>query len=496
MLQTRLRNGLEVPSEGDPHRPADQQLGLVPGGLAQRAAGPDGHLPLGRAHAVQGDARPSRPACSTGRSRATAGCGTRMTWLDWTAYFETMPAGPKSTWRCDWRPIGWPNSLFEPAEVDLGADGDHLRTPGQRERADVPAGRGGPGGGLPGALLSPRSHRRHGRPAVASAATICYAHYRSYYAPEQRHPGGRRRFPHRPHAGPDPGAVRPDPLGSPRRSLPRRPEPPQHGERRVDVEGPGETAYLEVAYHAPAGADPDFFPLAVLDSVLAGASSLNLFGGGISNKTSRLYRAPGRRRAGGRRSAGTSRPPSIPTSTSCEPPCAPTGRQRRCWRHWMVRSTGCWIDPLRRGGGGQGRQAGAGAVCLRQREHHQPGLLAGLQRDLRRLRLVRALPGSDRRGRPRGCPEGGAEVAADRQTVSSACTIPLGRAAMASRRRARATTPTRRKVKRAPVPSRRRVTTRKWRPEPGLPQLDIRSLPGPETIRRQRVAQRHGRPGP
>jgi zinc protease len=29
----------------------------------------------------------------------------------------------------------------------------------------------------------------------------------------------------------------------------------------------------------------------VLDSALAGASSLNLFGGGISNKTSRLYRA-------------------------------------------------------------------------------------------------------------------------------------------------------------------------------------------------------------
>ncbi|MGH2625744.1 MAG: M16 family metallopeptidase, partial [Anaerolineales bacterium] len=36
---------------------------------------------------------------------------------------------------------------------------------------------------------------------------------------------------------------------------------------------------------------PDFLPLAILDSVLAGASSFNPFGGGISNKTSRLYRA-------------------------------------------------------------------------------------------------------------------------------------------------------------------------------------------------------------
>ena len=68
-------------------------------------------------------------------------------------------------------------------------------------------------------------------------------------------------------------------------------EPAQRGERRVDVNGPGETSYLQLAYHAPAGRDDDFFPMSVLDSVLAGASSLNLFGSGLSNKTSRLYRA-------------------------------------------------------------------------------------------------------------------------------------------------------------------------------------------------------------
>ncbi len=70
-----------------------------------------------------------------------------------------------------------------------------------------------------------------------------------------------------------------------------RPEPPQKGERRVVVEGPGETAYVEVAYHAPAASDPDFFPMIVLDSILAGPSNFNMFSGGISNKTSRLYRA-------------------------------------------------------------------------------------------------------------------------------------------------------------------------------------------------------------
>jgi zinc protease len=70
-----------------------------------------------------------------------------------------------------------------------------------------------------------------------------------------------------------------------------RPEPPQMGERRVTVEGPGETTYVQVAFHAPPAKHPDFFPFTVLDSLLSGPSSINMFGGGISNKTSRLYRA-------------------------------------------------------------------------------------------------------------------------------------------------------------------------------------------------------------
>lgn len=70
-----------------------------------------------------------------------------------------------------------------------------------------------------------------------------------------------------------------------------RPEPPQSGERRVTVEGPGETIYLQVAYRSPAGGELDFFALNVLDSLLSGPTNLNLFDGGISNKTSRLYRA-------------------------------------------------------------------------------------------------------------------------------------------------------------------------------------------------------------
>jgi zinc protease len=73
-----------------------------------------------------------------------------------------------------------------------------------------------------------------------------------------------------------------------RRALP---EPPQDEERRVTVEGPGETVFVQVSYHSPPAAHADFMPLMALDSLLSGPGNLNLFGESISNKTSRLYRA-------------------------------------------------------------------------------------------------------------------------------------------------------------------------------------------------------------
>lgn len=69
-------------------------------------------------------------------------------------------------------------------------------------------------------------------------------------------------------------------------------DPPLQNEQQVHVTGPGETSYVQIAYRAPSAKEQDFFTLTVLDSLLTGPSSLNMFGsGGTSNKTSRLYRA-------------------------------------------------------------------------------------------------------------------------------------------------------------------------------------------------------------
>jgi zinc protease len=68
-------------------------------------------------------------------------------------------------------------------------------------------------------------------------------------------------------------------------------EPPQRGERRVIREGEGNVSYLQIVYHAPAVHEPDFFALTVLDAILTGAGGMTFLGGGLTNKSSRLYKA-------------------------------------------------------------------------------------------------------------------------------------------------------------------------------------------------------------
>jgi zinc protease len=72
---------------------------------------------------------------------------------------------------------------------------------------------------------------------------------------------------------------------------PRPVEPAQRGERRVKLDYDGNTAYISTVFHAPPAGHPDFYPMVVLDSALTGASGMTIFGGGSTNKSSRLYRA-------------------------------------------------------------------------------------------------------------------------------------------------------------------------------------------------------------
>jgi len=117
-----------------------------------------------------------------------------------------------------------------------------------------------------------------------------YRHYRTYYAPNNAILVA---------AGDFQTAALLERVRSLYEPIPRGPqippirsvEPPQQGERRVIVQGQGETAYVKIAFHAPNAAHADFFPLVILDAILSGAKSMSLWGGSPPNRSSRLYRA-------------------------------------------------------------------------------------------------------------------------------------------------------------------------------------------------------------
>ena len=216
------------------------------------------------------------------------GAWNAMTYVDWTTYFETMPAD-KIDLSLRLEADRMAHSLFPPKEVES-------------ERTVIISEREGHEN-EPTFQLNELMHKAaftvHGyhHETIGDMADLhtmtrddLYAHYRTYYAPNNAIAVGVGDFDAKKMLKRIKELYEGIPRGLPIKPF-ARPEPPQKGERRVMVEGEDKAAYLEVAYHAPAAADPDFYPMVALESILAGAGSFNMFGGGTSNKSSRLYKA-------------------------------------------------------------------------------------------------------------------------------------------------------------------------------------------------------------
>jgi zinc protease len=208
--------------------------------------------------------------------------------IDWTTYFETLPA-EKIDLALRLEADRMVNSLFDAAEVES-------------ERTVIISERQGNeneplfrlGEEILAAAFRVHSYHHEVVGDLADLETMqrdeLYAHYRAYYAPNNAILAVAGDFKTEVMLERLRGLYEVIPAGVPPRRL-MRSEPPQFGERNVTIEGPGDTTYVQLAYHIPQGMHPDFFPLVVLDSLLSGPGNLNLFGEGISNKTSRLYRA-------------------------------------------------------------------------------------------------------------------------------------------------------------------------------------------------------------
>jgi len=211
-----------------------------------------------------------------------------FTWIDFTTYFETLPAD-RIDLALDIESDRMTRASFVPEEVES-------------ERTVVISEREG-NENSPMFLLSeevqstaikahPYHHEVIGWRSDLETMTRddLLRHYRRHY-----HPANAtvvavgafdiddmlRRIEDR--FGPLEGGEPPDPV--------RPSEPPQMGERRTTVQGDDPTSYVMVAYKAPPARSPDFFAMDVMNTVLGGAQSMNIFGGSPPNRSSRLYRA-------------------------------------------------------------------------------------------------------------------------------------------------------------------------------------------------------------
>ncbi len=217
------------------------------------------------------------------------GMRNAFTYLDWTTYFETMPAD-KIDLALRLEADRMTNSLFDEKEFSSERTVVISEREGNENEPMFQLGEA-----VQQAAFRVHSYHHEVIGDMADLKTMSredlYKHYRTYYVPNNAVIGVAGDFKTKEMLARIKELFGGIPKGpTPPRLL--RPEPEQRGELRVTVEGPGETAYLQVTYRFPPASHPDFFPLSVLDSLLAGPTNLNMFGGGgISNKTSRLYRA-------------------------------------------------------------------------------------------------------------------------------------------------------------------------------------------------------------
>jgi zinc protease len=211
-----------------------------------------------------------------------------FTWIDFTAYFETLPA--------DRIELGLQieadrmiNSLFEPEEVESERTVIISELDGYANYPETWLDEA-----VKAAVFTAHPYHHpvigYKHDLLAMTRENLYSHYQTYYMPnnavlvlvgdfqtEAMLALVERYFAELP-AGP---------------ALPQfyAVEPEPQGERRVKIQRPGPAEYVQIAYLAPDCRSADFAPMAVLDAVLSGAKALTSMGGAQTNRSARIYKA-------------------------------------------------------------------------------------------------------------------------------------------------------------------------------------------------------------
>lgn len=217
------------------------------------------------------------------------GIWNAMTSLDWTTYFETLPAH-KIDIALKLEADRMRNSLFDEQET-------------ARERTVVISEREGNeneplfrlGEAIQQAGFKRHSYRHQVIGELQDLKSISredlYGHYRRHYTPDNALIAIAGDFQTDDIIEKLVSLYSPNHERCTEKFIPQ-PESERVDSQRIEVNGPGSALYLQLSYRSPEANSDDFFALVALDSLLSGPSSLAMFGGGsISNKTSRLYQA-------------------------------------------------------------------------------------------------------------------------------------------------------------------------------------------------------------
>lgn len=211
-----------------------------------------------------------------------------MTSMDWTAYFETLPAD-KIDLSLRIESDRMRNSLFDPAETESERTVILNERQGAENRPTYHLAEE-----LIGAAFRahPYRHMVIGHEADLRAITRddLYNHYQHYYTPQNAFISAVGDFDADEMLARIEEAFGHIPGGDPVVANIAQ-EPPQRAERRVTIRRPSPAAYMMMGYRMPAADHPDIPALLVADSILSGAKPFGMGGGSAMGRSSRLYRA-------------------------------------------------------------------------------------------------------------------------------------------------------------------------------------------------------------
>lgn len=219
----------------------------------------------------------------------TGGSWNAFTYMDWTTYYETLPASEIEL-GLKLENDRMHSSLFDPDEVESERNVILAELEGNQNEPRYRLGEA-----VQKAAFDRHPYRNE---VIGSREDLLsmqrddlVAHYRRYYCPNNAVIALAGDFETRPMLDYLSRLYADIPVGSDGK-VDVVSEGIITSPRRIEVAGPGTTTYMQAAYCAPSATNPDFFPFMILDSILCGPTSLNMFGGGgTSNKTSRLYHA-------------------------------------------------------------------------------------------------------------------------------------------------------------------------------------------------------------